>query len=178
MHTIQYACTYVHGAYIKVFACKNVQVKIEFRARQKLNASKDGEMNVFTMSIVKSILCSAHINISIRIFMLITWQRTYSPVTMLMEIPNLSAAVKLNINIKCNPNPLIGCHTIALLLKRSIEEKKSNDRNMWNRIRVRKKRGERTQNRAFTMQNMNIIFYYYRILLSPWLHVNKMKNST
>lgn len=115
----------MHGAYIKVFACKNVQVKIEFRARQKLNASKDGEMNVFTMSIVKSILCSAHINISIRIFMLITWQRTYSPVTMLMEIPNLSAAVKLNINIKCNPNPLIGCHTIALLLKRSFCRKKS-----------------------------------------------------
>lgn len=114
----------MHGAYIKVFACKNVQVKIEFRARQKLNASKDGEMNVFTMSIVKSILCSAHINISIRIFMLITWQRTYSPVTMLMEIPNLSAAVKLNINIKCNPNPLIGCHTIALLLKRSFGRKK------------------------------------------------------
>lgn len=168
----------MHGAYIKVCACKNVQVKIEFRARQKLNAGKDGEMNVSTMSIVKSILCSAHINISIRIFMLITRQRTYSPVTMLMEIPNLSAAVKLNINIKCNPNPLIGCHTIALLLKRSFCRKKSPTIATCETGFEFVKRGERTPNRAFTMQNMSIIFYYYRILLSPWLHVNKMKNST
>lgn len=58
---------------------------------------------LFMMSIVKSILCSAHINISIRIFMLITCQRTYSMVAMVMEISNLSAAVESNITMLNEP---------------------------------------------------------------------------
>lgn len=70
---------YVHRAYI------DGEARVQRLSIRKLNSARDNSwtlkwrevdtVNVFMMSIVKSILCSAHINISIKIFMLITCQR-------------------------------------------------------------------------------------------------------